>query len=119
LGRARYRRRFDIIADIISVAGRGAKKTKIMYFANLSYLLLEKYLEETVQNGFLRFGDNGYEATEKGQAFLVSYDKFSSRSSRLNRDLERLKYEAEELEKMCRHWMSGKGCGRSRSATLG
>ena len=38
----KYRRRFDILADMVRVAGAGARKTKIMYFANLSFVLLNK-----------------------------------------------------------------------------
>ena len=46
---AKYRNGLSIIADILHVAGSGAKKTHIMYFANLSHELLEKYLSATVQ----------------------------------------------------------------------
>jgi len=39
---ARYGGRLEIIADILNAVGNGAKKTKIMYVANLSYGLLAR-----------------------------------------------------------------------------
>jgi predicted transcriptional regulator len=98
----KYRRRFDILADIVRVAGAGARKTKIMYFANLSFVLLNKYLEDALHVGFLRLSGEQYLVTKKGEAFLERYLKFSSRYSEIKADLERLEYEARDLDKMCR-----------------
>ena len=107
----KYRRRFEIIADVISAAEKGAKKTKIMYFANLSYRLLQKYLEDTVKVGFIRVSNEGYQTTEKGRIFLERYTEFSSRYSRLVSDFEALKFEMEVLERMC--GSSGEAEGKS------
>lgn len=101
---ARYRDGLKIIADILSVArgaGSGAKKTRIMYLANLSHELLEKYLWATVHSGFMRSGGDGYKVTEKGQAFLEKYLAFSSRSSKLETELQSSRFEREALERMC------------------
>jgi predicted transcriptional regulator len=97
----KYRRRFEIIADILDVAKNGAKKTRIMYVANLSHKLLEKYLMETINVGFIRFNNDGYEVTEKGQLFLERYAGFSGKYSKLQRELENMKFEMEVLERMC------------------
>ena len=97
----KYRRRFEIIADVISAAEKGAKKTRIMYFANLSYRLLKKYLEDTVKVGFIRESNMGYETTEKGKIFLEKYTEFSGKYSKLVNDFEALKFEMEVLERMC------------------
>jgi len=98
----RYRRRIDIIADVLSSAANGAtKKTRIMYNANLSYTLLKRYLAETVGLGLLRFNNGGYEVTEKGFTFLRKYEVFSSRLSRVRRDMEMLMAEFRLLEDMC------------------
>lgn len=118
MARTRYRRRFDIIADIINVARSGAKKTKIMYFANLSYLLLEKYLDDAVQAGFLRLAGDEYEVTRKGEAYLQRYEYFHNKYSRLQQDFEELRFEADALERMCRPRQSGERLRRSRLATL-
>jgi predicted transcriptional regulator len=97
----KYRDGLGIIADILHAAGSGAKKTRIMGAANLSYGLLEKYLWATVHSGFLRTNDNGYEVTEKGQAFLEKYLDFSTRYSRLEDELQDAMFEKEVLKKMC------------------
>ncbi len=90
-----------IIADILKVAREGAKKTKIMYVANLSYSLLEKYLGETTTMGFLFFDNYAYQVTEKGQAFLEKYDDFSSKYSRMENEIQRMLFEKETLERLC------------------
>jgi predicted transcriptional regulator len=116
----RYRRRFDILADIVRVAGSGVRKTKIMYFANLSFLLLNRYLEDALHVGFLRLSGEEYLMTKKGEAFLERYTKFSSRFSSVKADLEALESEAQVLDRMCRPCRFGKKNGRrSRLAVLG
>jgi len=97
----KYRRRFEIIADILKAAEDGAKKTRIMYVANLSHGLLEKYLMKTINVGFIRFNNDGYEVTEKGRLFLERYAEFSSKYSKLQRELGNMKFEMEVLERMC------------------
>ena len=97
----KYRRRFEIIADILKAAENGAKKTRIMYVANLSHGLLEKYLMKTINVGFIRFNNDGYEVTEKGRLFLERYAEFSSKYSKLQRELGNMKFEMEVLERMC------------------
>jgi predicted transcriptional regulator len=116
----KYRRRFDILADIVRVAGAGARKTKIMYFANLSFVLLNKYLEDALHVGFLQSKDGQYLVTRKGEAFLARYLKFSSRYSTVKADLEALECEAEDLDKMCRPRRgNSRGLRRKGFAVLG
>jgi len=97
----KYRRRLEIIADILNAAKNGAKKTRIMYVANLSYELLEKYLAEVVNIGFMRLNNDGYEITEKGRLFLERYEQFSSKYLGLQREMENMMFEREVLERMC------------------
>ncbi len=115
---AKYRRRFDILADIISVAGQGAKKTKIMYFANLSYLLLQRYLADALAIGFLQAIGGEFSVTAKGEAFFERYPRFSGRVSRVKADVKALRNEAEELERMCRSQSEKQNCRRSKLAVL-
>jgi predicted transcriptional regulator len=98
----KYRRRFDIIADIIGVARPRSKKTKIMYLANLSYALLKRYLDDSMRLGFLRSSGDEYEVTQKGEAFLERYHKFSRYYAQVEKDLEQVKSDAEVLVRMCR-----------------
>ncbi|MEM2352478.1 MAG: winged helix-turn-helix domain-containing protein [Thermoproteota archaeon] len=98
----KYRRRIEIIADILSSAAGGAtKKTRIMYAANLSYSLLEKYLAESISLNLLRLSSNGYEVTEKGIVFLEKYEHFTSRFSKIQKEMQTAISERKELEDMC------------------
>jgi predicted transcriptional regulator len=97
----KYRRRLEIIADTLYAAEKGAKKTRIMYIANLSYKLLEKYLGETIEIGLMHFNNDGYAVTEKGYAFLEKYSQFSSKYAKLSKELEAMKFERAVLERMC------------------
>lgn len=98
---AKYRHRVRIIVDIVKAAEKFGKKTRIMYFANLSYKLLQKYLDETIRAGFINANDNSYEVTEKGRAFLKKYKSYHRRYSRVQKTLQSLKVEREDLERMC------------------
>jgi len=98
---AKHRQRVDIIADILKIAAQGARKTRIMYVANLSYSQLVKYLEKTTSLGFVQSGINGYEITEKGRTFLERYIHFSSKYSSVEHLLEGIESEKRALEKMC------------------
>lgn len=96
-----YRNRLEIIADILNAVGNGTKKTRIMGLANLSYKLLEKYLEETVNVGLVHYNHDCYEVTEKGQFFIEKYGEFSSKYSKIKGELEKMMFEREVLERMC------------------
>jgi predicted transcriptional regulator len=95
------RRRVEIVAAVLSSAVGGARKTRIMYKANLSYSILIKYLEETIGLGFLQFRNRSYETTPVGLKFLESYNRFSSRYSRLRKELEASEMDWKILEQMC------------------
>jgi len=97
----KYRGRLEIIVDVLGTALNGATKTKVMYAANLSYKLLEKYLRETIELGFMSFGHNGYEVTEKGKTFLEKYKDFSSRYLEIGDQVQKMMLEREALERMC------------------
>jgi len=105
---AKYRDGLGIVADILRVASSGAKKTHIMYFANLSHDLLEKYLLATVESGFLRPNGDGYEVTGQGQAFLEKYLAFHDKSSKLQSELRSVEFERETLKRMCQAVENGR-----------
>jgi len=73
----KYRDRLDIIADVLKVVKNGAKKTRIMYMANLSYTLLTRYLTDVIEKGLVRIEDGKtYELTEKGSKFLQEFTSY-------------------------------------------
>jgi len=97
-----YRSRLQIIADILAVVRNGARKTKIMYQANLSYRLLNQYLDYAIETDLISvsFEDEGYYiATKKGFEFLEKYNKYSQRSKQLEEQLQDVANEKAILEK--------------------
>jgi len=69
------RGRLEIIADILLVAREGAKKTQIVYKANLNFKRVEKYLPYLGEKGFIENTSGEYRTTEKGKEFLRDYKK--------------------------------------------
>lgn len=93
-GRRRYRSRIQIAANILEIAKHGSRKTRIMYLGNLSFDLLQKYLNLLVNLGLLEV-TNGeertYVATEKGRGFLEDFyelQKYSEVAGAKKRVLE-------------------------------
>ena len=75
-GKRQYRSRIQITADILEIAKTGSRKTKIMYLGNLSFDLLQKYLDMLVRFGLLEIHggpEKNYVATDKGRRFLEDY----------------------------------------------
>jgi predicted transcriptional regulator len=78
-----YRNRMEIAASILEIAKNGSRKTRIMYLGNLSFDLLQKYLDLLVNLGLLsvRSGDEKmYVATEKGREFLEDFSELQKYS---------------------------------------
>lgn len=98
-----YRSRLDIIADILSVVKNGAKKTQVMYQANLSYRLLKRYLGEVVRASLVRFERNKqcYVLTEKGREFLEKYKDYARHNMRVVQQLNNVRLKRKALEGLC------------------
>ena len=74
----RNRSRTEIVAMILDAANEGGEtKTKIMYFAFLSYNQLKEYLSVLVENNLIEYleGASKYKITEKGLNFLKKHNK--------------------------------------------
>ena len=95
------RDRVSIVAAILEAANSGASKTHIMFGANLSFSLLEKYLDVVVGAGFVRVEDSRYVLTERGREFLKHYRRFHERYVEAQKLLEALDCEREKLALMC------------------
>jgi len=70
-----YQRRssLEIIAEILKVARRGARKTRIVYGANLNFKMLGDYLRRLERAGLITISkdDRGIiKTTRKGYEFL-------------------------------------------------
>jgi len=92
----------QIIADILTVVRNGARKTRIMYQANLSYRLLNQYLDYAIETDLISVSsenDNYYVVTRKGFEFLEKYNRYSQRSRQLEEQLCQVANEKAILEK--------------------
>ncbi|MCW3996532.1 MAG: winged helix-turn-helix domain-containing protein [Candidatus Bathyarchaeota archaeon] len=98
-----YRDRLDIIADILNVVSREAKKTQIMYQANLSYKVLQRYLNETVKAALIKFETSNqcYMLTYKGQEYLDAYKEYSRSSKSMEKRLNDYSTKRKVLENLC------------------
>ena len=63
----------DICADILSVAQSGARKTQIVYQANLNFKIVKRYLERLTKGGMLDSNESRFYTTDKGVDFLDNY----------------------------------------------
>jgi predicted transcriptional regulator len=99
-----YRGKLDIIADILQVAKETAKKTQIMYQANLSYKVLQRYLAELVEAALICFEDEKrcYMLTNKGRIFLDAYKKYRKTNKRIESRRRAANARREVLEKLCK-----------------
>jgi predicted transcriptional regulator len=71
------RSRTEIVAMILDAANGGETKTKIMYFAFLSYNQVKEYLSILIENNLLEYldGTHKFKTTEKGLFFLKMHNE--------------------------------------------
>lgn len=67
----------DICADILQVAKTGAKKTQIVYQANLNFKIVKRYLNRLITTGMLSKVEERrlYTTTNRGMRFLEQYNE--------------------------------------------
>lgn len=98
-----YRSRLDIIADILRVVSQTAKKTQIMFQANLSYKVLQRYMEEITSASLISFdaAEQCYVLTQKGQEFLEAYKEYDKTNKRIEKRLNEVDNKKKNLEELC------------------
>ena len=98
----RNRNRLEIVRDMLSAASVETKKTRIMYQANLSYRLMEKYLNSLLESGLVeRNDDSSYLITWKGKNFLQMYDDYLEQCKRIGEKIRSARKDRLLLENMC------------------
>ena len=98
-----YRGRLDIIADILQVVSQNAKKTQIMYQANLSYKVMQRYLRDITNASLICF-DNAercYVITQKGRDFLDDYKDYTKTNKSIEKRLNDIDSKKKNLEELC------------------
>jgi predicted transcriptional regulator len=74
------RSRTEIVAMILNAANKGGEtKTKIMYFAFLSYNQLNEYLSILIENNLIEYLDGArrFKTTTKGLFFLKMHNELA------------------------------------------
>ena len=71
------RSRTEIVAMILDAANGGTTKTKIMYFAFLSYNQVKEYLSILIETNLIEYlvGANKFKTTEKGLNFIKMHNE--------------------------------------------
>ncbi len=71
------RSRTEIVGNILNAANGGETKTKIMYFAFLSYNQLNEYLSILIENNLIEYldGTKTFKTTEKGLSYLKMHNE--------------------------------------------
>ena len=104
LGKKKYknRKRLEIVRDLLSAASEKSRKTRIMYRANLSYQLLEKYLESLLESSLIECVDDSfYVITWRGKEFLQLYDDYLKQCRRIGDQIKGTHKDRLLLEDMC------------------
>jgi predicted transcriptional regulator len=101
-GKGSNRHNLEIVRDMLAVASVKARKTRIMYQANLSFVQVEKYLHDLLEKGLLNHdGDSCYLITEKGLGFLKLYEEYAERCKKLREQVNQSMRDRMVLEQMC------------------
>lgn len=73
------RDKIEIFADILKAAQNGAKKTHIVYKANLNFSTLKNHIKRLIEKDLLMQIEGGrYMTTRKGDEFLKQYMRLFS-----------------------------------------
>jgi len=70
------RSNLEIVAEILKIAKKGVKKTRIVYGANLNFKMLGEYLERLERAGLITQSPNDsglIMTTEKGKEYLQRF----------------------------------------------
>ncbi len=71
----------EISADILKVALHGAKKSHIVYRANLNFEVVKKYLKRLNESGLINFpsiGNRIFKTTSKGAEYINQYENLNN-----------------------------------------
>jgi hypothetical protein len=72
-----------------------------MSLANVSFMLLQKYLNITMNLGFIQPNGGSYGLTEEGKEFLLLYKQFQDRNCKVQKEVGDLAEQREILKRLC------------------
>jgi predicted transcriptional regulator len=97
---------------MLHVTSQGAKKTQIMYRANLNHGLLTKRLNEVKKACLISFERKGrcYVLTSKGKQFLELYKQYALSAKHAEKHINDVNAKKKMLESLC----TGRNTTRNR-----
>jgi predicted transcriptional regulator len=90
----------SIIAAILDACRTQTNKTHIMFSANLSFKLLEKYLETLTRSRLIKVEGNKYALTEEGHEFISNFRNVHERYISAQKTFESVESERKKLALM-------------------
>jgi len=72
------RNSLDIYSDILNISVSGAKKTHIVYKANLNFNIAKKHIDALMESGFVEENAKLYFTTERGKIFVEDHRQLKS-----------------------------------------
>ena len=72
------RSNIEIIADILRIAKKGSRKTRIVYGANLNFKMLTEYVVKLKRAGLIKHSEEKsgiIQTTEKGKEYLEWFSR--------------------------------------------
>jgi len=76
---SKKRSRAEILADILEVAKNGAKKSHIVYRANLNFKIVKDYLKTLRNSGLIEYAEDEKQlfiTTQKGTEYIKHFNAF-------------------------------------------
>ncbi|MCG3109633.1 hypothetical protein L3N51_01928 [Metallosphaera sp. J1] len=108
------RTKYDIEYDILTACKNGIRKTALMYKANLSYELANKYISKLKGQGYISFDGILYHTTENGLKRLEDLEKFRKAREEFQQLSESLRKSSYEMPEEDTTKKGGKFFGRDR-----
>jgi predicted transcriptional regulator len=74
------RNNMDISVQILKIAMNGAKKSHIVYRANLNFEIVKKYLKRLYESGLINLpsiSNRFFQTTTKGEEYIHSYENLN------------------------------------------
>ena len=81
MSNSKRRSNIEISADILKVALHGAKKSHIVYRANLNFEVVKKYLKRLSESGLINFpnvNNRIFKTTPKGREYINRYENLNT-----------------------------------------
>lgn len=70
----RRRHRLDIFVEVLRLAEKGAKMTRLVYQTNSNFTVMKDYLQILVKKGFIESINGHIYTTDKGFEFIDKYE---------------------------------------------